>query len=818
MATATASLRSARRDALAVCLALAVGIAITAFGLYGLSWPTVLPWSRLGALRFALTLAGCAIAVFACARLVRLGPIGASLCVGAGLLVGLGAFASLAAVAVALLAFVTVGAALRRAVGDRGEDVVVDGLVGAGAYGTLIGVLAFFPVAHVATYGLLVAIPLVLDRRRLLLRIRSWGLATRDARQTPAIAWLACAVGVVHLLVALMPEMGYDALAMHHYIGGWVAARREWHFDPIRISWAVMPMLVDWLYAIMHVFDGPRAARLLNVVAITGLAAVVSRLAREAGASLAWSWFAAALLLSTPLVFGIGASLFVDAGWSALSLASVLLLLRPLQPDVIPAHWITAGALAGFAAAAKAVTLPMLPLLAILVLVQHGSLRAAPARRALGLALLAFAVGAAAPYLTAAMVTGNPFYPFFVHWFGGPSFEHWRIGPENFSEPLRPSLPYSITFESRRFIEGSAGSAGFQWMALLPAAVVALALARHRRGLALLGLGSAAVALVFVFTAYLRYAIPGLALLVAAIAVAGSVVSHGARLAGTCFAATAIAILGLNFLFYMAAASYRSFPLDTVASANRARSLVESQRPSSIGIEIADRLSQRQGRLALFGLPYVASAPGAEFVTDSWHTPAFKRAFDAAATPSAVAASLVDARVSHVVMTPAMLHPETVRKIERATVPVTSFRDVLIRRPDPSLAFPRELLRSGDFASLEGWTAVGTVDHDAAARFVRVLAGAAVMQHVDIEPRGTYYVEVRSRCPWNGETRVQVDWSDAGRRMIHTSMWPLPCTPDWESRGMMLFAPPHAALASVRVLTPSATPIEIDALSFRAAR
>ena len=86
---------------------------------------------------------------------------------------------------------------------------------------------------------------------------------------------------LAHWLVALKPEIGTDALAMHLAIPMNIAANHRMTYEPARFLWAVMPMGADWAYSIMYLLGGEYAAHLLNLAMLAMVAGLIYQAARR---------------------------------------------------------------------------------------------------------------------------------------------------------------------------------------------------------------------------------------------------------------------------------------------------------------------------------------------------------------------------------------------------------------------------------------------------------------------------------------------------------------------------------------------------------
>ena len=161
-------------------------------------------------------------------------------------------------------------------------------LVGAGLLGTLVGLTAHYPVNYPGVYAIGLATPLVFGWRQVLRWLHAAGDFARGGGVQPPLSerLLECAIAVaalVHFVVAFLPEFGYDALAMHLFVAEALRTRHQWGFDVDTYVWAVLPLLVDWCYAIVNMLGGETAARLLNVAFVLALAWLTRDLVRWAG-------------------------------------------------------------------------------------------------------------------------------------------------------------------------------------------------------------------------------------------------------------------------------------------------------------------------------------------------------------------------------------------------------------------------------------------------------------------------------------------------------------------------------------------------------
>ena len=513
-----------KAKASALWLALAAGVSATALGLSRLDWPGSLPSQDQALWRLVTLIAGLAVALRLFSgwfkRPVWLGACALAVAAAA-------ASASLSALSACALFFVAAactGAALLRRLGLAAGDEAAGTralLAGSGLLGTAASLLASRPVHFSWVYVLVLAVPVVL----------SWS-GVRDAcvpmmhdrrlgRAFGATDWLdvgIATVALVYVVVAFMPEIGHDAMAMHLFVIHQLATQHAWSFDVGSYVWAVMPMLGDWIFAIPYMLGGEAAARLANVGFILVTASLVRELARWAGATESgWRW-AVLIFLSTPLTFIEGSSLFIESVWGSFLLAGSLALLVACTAGSGRArHLVAAGLFLGLALAAKAITMTVLPVLLVVLVwrfrywLQRGS-----ARQVLtGLGL--FVCAGAIPYAVAFRKTGNPVFPFFNQVFKSPLFpagENFESA-SIFGKGVTWDLPYQATFSAGRLMEAGAGAGGFQWLLLVIPVGIALLLGWQRRPVALMFVALASIAMAFMSVSYLRYVFPSVAILCA---------------------------------------------------------------------------------------------------------------------------------------------------------------------------------------------------------------------------------------------------------------------------------------------------------------
>jgi hypothetical protein len=381
------------------------------------------------------------------------------------------------------------------AIGSFAAPGLLGMVAGLAAWTWLIGFAVFAPVNYPWVYAIAMAIPLLARMRHIRLPAAVPGAASFFP------AALLCGVLLMHLLVALKPEASTDALAMHLAIPAAIENHHQFPFDFRHTVWALMPMNADWSYTAVHLTGGEAATRMFNFAMLLTVAAFTWKLSGP--------WMTA-LLASSPIVHLVTGSLFVENYWAAMAAAAFTGIVR-FRETGERRYALASAALLGACLATKYgsffFVLPAALLLAM-ELRRQSQWRLAPAM------LLLAAVLGAPPYARSWLASGNPVYPFFNHVFRSPHFdsEHPFID-SRFRKPLTPTLLYDLTFHTSGYYEGQNGGWGFQYLLLLPLAVLLL-----RRDTPYVAWSSAAVAIPYVVLTFsgqsnVRYLYPALPLL-----------------------------------------------------------------------------------------------------------------------------------------------------------------------------------------------------------------------------------------------------------------------------------------------------------------
>lgn len=428
-------------------------------------------------------------------------------------------------------------------------DVVIALASGLALIAGALGWLLPYPLHHRFVY-LAVALGVCVWRRHALLAgaravYRDWRSAV-DA----APVWAALAVMLVGLAStgAWLPTMQADDLAYHLGLPFQLQLNGVYAPDPALQIWALAPWLGDVVQGIAQVLAGGEARGAVDALWLALSAAALGLLTMTLRADARTAWLVVAVFASQPLLTALAAGMQTELPATALLAALALVIVQRERST----HALFVGA----ALAGGLFALKFGQLVAALVMLIWAAWRT---RGRIGglpravVALLVFFLVAGSSYFHAWRISGNPLLPLFNDVFRSPLMPAHALGDARWQTGFTPWLPWSMTFDSARYLEASAGACGFALVMLGGAWLLALA-QRETRSLAVAA--SAVMLLPLLAVQYARYAFPGIALLLPPLLIAAA-----AALSTRRFAVLAVALCALNLAFQANA----PWPISTVA-------------------------------------------------------------------------------------------------------------------------------------------------------------------------------------------------------------------------------------------------------------
>jgi putative flippase GtrA len=504
---------------------------------------------------------------------------------------------------------------------DDPESQLFSTLLGISSWVLLMTLIVRLPVNYPAVWGALLAVPILADLRGTGRRlVRGWD-ALRQTKLKSLAERAAFAVLVfflmAHWFAILMPEHSADALAMHLAVPMNIASNHRMTFEPSLFVWSVMPMAADFTYSIVYLLGGEYASHLVNFAMLlmveTLLYCVVRRWVSRATAFLLMALFA-----TTPIVQMVTGSIFVENFQAAMVLGMMAAIWRFGEAGD-KRYFYLASVFGGTALATKFGSLPF-----VLMGLPFAFTEAKRNWKSLGpkpgvvclLAVILF-LGAALPtYAIAYGKTGNPLFPFLGNKIVSPLLpaDNDLIGEQH---NLTWKTLYDLTFRTSKLYEGQNGSFGFQYLLLLPLALVAILFLRRRPAVSagIVALGAATIIMLTQPNA--RYLYPALPLAtVAFAALLGWVASRRALF--LTLMVFSIACVGINGYFLPSSTYYhKEFSLRRPFShAERARYLAEIA-PSRV-INAYFSKTHPNSTVMRIGPPDIAGLEGTVY-ENSWH-------------------------------------------------------------------------------------------------------------------------------------------------------------------------------------------------------
>lgn len=812
----------------AVLLCLMAGLGLTVYGLTQLSVDQTVPsrwrWTNEYLLIFLLTTATLGI----------LGLWRGAVFIGFISLfavpVMMGAVVALASVLILGLAAFTVGRLFLRSIEVTHCDAL---LAGAVLIASFLSLMIHLPVNNPGTWSLLLLLPMIVGHRHLrdlfndliarFEKLRLTDVKSLHKQDSARIGWLSIiqtgnewhiyllktamfAACLLHLLIALMPEIGHDALATHLMVPMYIARHQYWHFDVETYTWAVMPLLIDWLYAVGYLFGGETGARMVNTGSLFLLANVVHRLSLWVGVGKSAAVWGTLIFLLTPLTFLEGSSLFIEGSWTAFVLGGTLALCRLVtnQSGKVAELQLSAVLLGG-ALAAKAVSFTILPVLglAIITLAPRWFIKplALPVVKSIGLCLSLGSV----PYACAYIITGNPVFPFFNAVFRSPLYplENFKP-PDIFDHGLHWDTLYRIVFDSGRHLEATAGASGFQWLLLVAPGLLIIIMLWLRRSLFVIIVGSAWLALVFWQTAYLRYAFPVFGLACTVIAVVIHHAKDFGRLASAITLALAVFTVLLNLLHLNSGTYYGKIDSEVITNPEARDAYIEKTVPVRSIISTINSLNHQGSPVAFFA-PSMVAGLHAKALLASWYNPRFQSQALAISDGELMMKLLSREGVEYFVVDDNFMNGRVAEIVENVSTEMARVGPVSARRIPEHFRYSDELLPSTDMTA--GWHLEPGATREVGGG-LRVSVHSPAFTVIPTRPMAKYRYSMEARCGESTtEGRLQVNWLSTTGQLVRADIEVFTCTEFNTARSMYLLAPRDATQAVVYASAHSVLPI-----------
>jgi hypothetical protein len=632
---------------------------------------------------------------------------------------------------------------------------------------------------------------------------------------------LAFLLLIVLLVQSSGPEQRSDAIRFYWPYISILSATGS--FPEVSNQWSyVIPQPGLAWSAVVHLLFGAAAARLSMLIAMVALVWVIVVQSRESSTGMAL----ACAVASTPLLIWTTTSVMQEAFVSLAVVTAVSMLLR--LTTLSYRQWIVTGLVVGAALTAKysagAFVLPTLGFALYRSVRAHRPLDIVGRTACLLLAVLT----SAAPWLHLAWRrTGNIFFPLGMT---GESAILPEAATANLSQFRLPpnvggwlAAPFLITFDSDRFIEGFSGTMGIAFLLLLAVAALVFFVSSSGNEKAFLILSATGAILLWSYTAYARYWIPAIWMLVVpSAAVLATLVSHRRAIvpvaaAGLVCCLHIPVVLAMNWMdpqgwpwdFYSRRVSYSEY-VDRSPEGGLLRRLseIDSDWPrlwftdvDKVGYFPAVPMeasvwafAQRHG---------VGSAEEAHRMIDAANADYWIVKHGATGARHFEAWQVADRywKDSLRVLVRADLAVYRLPGSRRAAAAVARYRNAMA-------AHARALSRNGSFElgegdAVEDWIFRGNVrpvsgGASDGARFLMVSGTSDAVQHLPIEPELSYVtLDENIRCPVPIDVRLQVNWGGRAGETIGAQVDVIRCDPRWKRYTTTASVPRNARSVSI---------------------
>ena len=700
-------------------------------------------------------------------------------------------------------------------VDPRKISAVYIALIGSVIYGTAVGLIAHYPINYPGLYGVALVIPLIASRSSVISIIQSIVNYAKIKKKTDLSELLITVLALFFFCVALMPEVGHDALVTHLFVPAHLQIRHEWSFDVTTYVWAVMPMIGDWIYAIAYMLGGELAARMINISFIFVLCWLIRDLVLWAGGNAIGAKFAILLFLATPLTFTEGSSLFIESVWTSLIIAGSLSIFKLFDTDGdIKNQMLLAGFFLGGALAAKAVTFNILPVFALVMLPYYRNWFRPNWGGTIALSLfIVFMIGGI-PYATAYHLTGNPIFPFFNQIFKSPFWLKTAFEPPAiFEKGLYWDSLYQVTFNTGKFLEAGAGAAGFQWLILFIPSTLLLFFAKQRRGLILIFVSVLAIASTFKFTAYLRYVFPSFAWIAAAISIS-LFSSQRDNFVNKILVIFGGIVILLNVFFLKSGSYIGDLSIEPLLSGSGRITYLNNELPIRNAVDLINKLNLAYSPVAVFSSPLTAGL-SADGLYPNWYNFKFQQQVSEAKTTDEMANLLIKKGVYYIILDSNWGTKEKRVLIENISEKLSEMGTLTVRRLESRYQFKSELLVNSDFHDASGWIFQSGKDRQSLRPLIASVSTSG-HQPVPVVPGHRYKNSVVAQCADQlTQGRVQVNWLDSNSKFISTDIKVFDCSFSETSYSMEVVAPPRATIANVYVSGHTSIPIIFREVSFK---
>lgn len=683
-------------------------------------------------------------------------------------------------------------------------------LVGLSLVGILVNAMSFVPIGYPGVYLFLVTFPYLLFVGELINGLKKFPkLMSSYSLIDAGLVTMA----IYYFMIALMPEIGHDALAMHLFVPGLMKSEYYWSRDVEKYAWAVMPMLGDWIYSLAYVIGGEKTVRLINYSAILLFAWLSGVIASWSSNDKKIEKITALFVLSLPIIFAENSSLFIDSIWSILILGSLLLALQVNQNTYVGNIFLFSVISAG-ALSTKAISISIILILTVIIFLKIWRFVKIREFKWIFCASLFFIIAGLSPYLISWYLTGNPVFPFF-----NGVFKSHFYPAINFVPPFQPTFlsPYEIykmTFSSQEYIEGKFGASGFQFITLLPVAIIAAIINKNNKALSVMILGLLFIAITFLSTGYIRYILPSFGIIIGGIfgALSSKSISENSNLK-ILFYFLVILTIFLNLIFLKTATNYGDLKLGTIFSKNGRNDYLYHHQPIRLAVEFINSMNFNRASTAFFSSPFAAGLTG-NALHPNWYNSSFAKEIADAVSPLKLSEVLLKNRVKYIILDENWGDLNLRKNLYAVSTVVAKFNNVIVMRLRDNYLYQYDVLEGR--GNKHGWHGWNNFDSSMFLNDrVNVNQKDTIYMIIKVDANVQYLNRANVSCsvaPTLG--RLQINWLDRSKNIIKTDLRMFHCKDVVTTEELAIDSPSNASYAIVFVTGHEQIPVSFYDMQF----
>jgi len=374
-------------------------------------------------------------------------------------------------------------------------------------------------------------------------------------------------------LLSLMPDMGHDSLSTHLTVPRFITENHYWKYDISEFIWSVQPMGGDMINVSAFMFGGQDGIRLLNISFLIGVGVLIFQHSLLHFKSINISAGFAIAFLSTPIIYYVMGSSFIEPSFLFFSACfTYLLFSKKIQ-------WALVSILLGYAISIKFSAIFFIPVLAPLYYEDLKANNLSLSYTHLIKNLLLFLVFSSSGYVYAFITTGNPVFPLINEIFKSEFYTSAAFYNPTWANQDGLKLFWTFIFNSKKYGEFITNGTLGIFLAIFIPTLLVLRLSNIKKDIKLtliLFIFIIFLTIMFQRQVYLRYIFPAIPI---AYFVSIALLSQE-RIKSSILITVLSIVIGVNFIKSTTAASaFRPAPMEFYASNQARQNFLANQLP-----------------------------------------------------------------------------------------------------------------------------------------------------------------------------------------------------------------------------------------------